>query len=305
LLEIVELAQDDARCLDALGMILRCHVDDKRHLGEAVAGFMHTARRQGLNMDRLLLACEARQTVGACLALESPGSSALVMCAPQRASSGISINEQLLRTMRESCRGSEIQLLQSLIRPEEHLQARALAAAGFRFLAELDYMECSVRRRTSGSCRPGLKLHTYNEETHDLFLRCLEESYSETRDCPGLAGVRSPDQVLSGHRATGLYDPQLWYAWTIDGAPAGILLLSRVSNRSAIEVVYVGVSKPFRGRGFGDMMMSLTFQRAELNDAKAITLAVDNTNQPALRLYRRWGFRRVGSRRAWIAVNET
>ncbi len=66
------------------------------------------------------------------------------------------------------------------------------------------------------------------------------------------------------------------------------------------EVEYMGVSQVAHGRGVGNLLM----QQARLvagNEAATLILAVGARNEPAMRLYGRWGFSEIARRAALIA----
>ena len=48
--------------------------------------------------------------------------------------------------------------------------------------------------------------------------------------------------VLSGLRAAGAFDPQLWLVAVHEAQPVAVLLLSRFARQNMIEIVYMNVS---------------------------------------------------------------
>jgi GNAT superfamily N-acetyltransferase len=61
----------------------------------------------------------------------------------------------------------------------------------------------------------------------------------------------------------------------------------------AVPEVSIGVSKDMRGRGVGRVLLEELIERARDGDPPALSLSVEKDN-PALRLYERLGFARVG-----------
>jgi mycothiol synthase len=114
--------------------------------------------------------------------------------------------------------------------------------------------------------------------------------------------LRATEDVLAGHRATGEFDPQGWYVAISDGAPIAVLLTAPVLEGRALEIVYVGVSPSARGQGVGHRMMQVAHARARKLGLSHVTLALDATNEPARRLYERWGYAATHRRRVWIAT---
>ena len=194
-----------------------------------------------------------------------------------------------------------VKLAQSLLSRGEDTQAQALRRSGFTVLADLAYMEARVPR---DSCRPtvppGVTMTPWDDRLEGKFLAAMEASYRHTRDCPGLAGIRDTPDVLAGHRATGVFDPALWTLVTIDGQPAGVLLLNRVPAAVCVELVYLGLAPEFRGRSLGVTLMRCAFGQCAAMGEGVITLAVDTANTPAVCLYRRFGFYRTATKTVMV-----
>ena len=130
-------------------------------------------------------------------------------------------------------------------------------------------------------------------------------SYQQTLDCPALSGLRDVDDVIAGHQAVGIFDPQLWSVVVENGRPLWLPAAGGGTAARALELVYLGLSpEKARGRGFG-AKASLMEPRAGGHAARrhfaVMSLAVDEKNVPALALYRRCGYRRV-RRAAWLMI---
>jgi len=128
----------------------------------------------------------------------------------------------------------------------------------------------------------------------------LEQTYADTLDCPGLAGLRRADEILEGHRRGGRFDPSLWTLLRLDGVAAGALLLNAASHLQVLELVYLGLIPSARGRGLGRSLIDHAISIAVARRVRSIMLAVDEENTPALRLYRAAGFRRHARRAALV-----
>jgi ribosomal-protein-alanine N-acetyltransferase len=79
-----------------------------------------------------------------------------------------------------------------------------------------------------------------------------------------------------------------------------MLLLNRSPASNTIELVYLGLAPAARGRGLGRQLLRHGLHLLGRREERAITLAVDEQNDPALALYRGEGFRRVLRRIALI-----
>ena len=260
------------------------------------------ALNQKLCLDLLLGAFAPFGLVSAVLLLESPGRSGLVYPPPGDFSSGES--SALVRLLEDVARRAGargVRLLQALLPAEDRQRPAIFARCGYRFLAELIYMDRAAVEADLAFEAPGdLETRTYRPKVRHLFTRALEASYIESLDCPGLSGLRRTNDILAGHIATGVYDPSGWLVALRGGEPVGVLITARLPNRSALEVVYVGVAPTARGGGLGDFLMGRAMALARRQGLDVVTLAVDGTNEPARRFYQRWGFIETARRRAWI-----
>ncbi len=69
-----------------------------------------------------------------------------------------------------------------------------------------------------------------------------------------------------------------------------------------MELVYLGLTPAGRGKGFGNFLVSQAVHQTAAVGCTTLTLAVDSVNQPAIKLYFRHGFRRMGNRQAFMRV---
>ena len=120
---------------------------------------------------------------------------------------------------------------------------------------------------------------------------------------PELEGVRSLDDVIAGHRATGRFVPHRWRLGRVPDEPgtAVVLLLSDIPDRDVWEVVYLGLTPPARGRGLGRAAIAHALELAHPH-ASRLELAVDIRNSPATRLYESVGFIPFDRRSVHLAV---
>jgi ribosomal-protein-alanine N-acetyltransferase len=93
------------------------------------------------------------------------------------------------------------------------------------------------------------------------------------------------DRHVLAHRATS-------------GRTLAGFILSRMVTDEA-EILSVAVSTGWRGRGLARRLLDLHMRRLAGLGMRKIFLEVEEGNQPALRLYRRAGFRQVGRREGY------
>jgi len=80
-------------------------------------------------------------------------------------------------------------------------------------------------------------------------------------------------------------------------------ILSRLVAGEA-EILSVAVAPAQRGKGLARRLLDLHLRRLAGLGARAVFLEVDEGNVPALKLYRRAGFRQVGRRAGYYQSNQ-
>jgi ribosomal protein S18 acetylase RimI-like enzyme len=201
----------------------------------------------------------------------------------------------------ERAAASGMQLAQALIETHDLPLRQTLESCGFQRLAELLYMQCpSDPRATPPVLPPQLHWLSYTPRTHALFARTIQATYEQSLDCPGLAGLRHMEDVIAGHKAVGEFDARLWLLLCRDQEPLGVLLLNPVSRADALDVVYAGLVPAARRRHLGQLLMQEAQALAASGGHQRLTLAVDASNGPAMRLYQRCGMRQISSKLALL-----
>jgi ribosomal-protein-alanine N-acetyltransferase len=71
-----------------------------------------------------------------------------------------------------------------------------------------------------------------------------------------------------------------------------------------IHIITVAVHPDWRRRGIGSALMDLLLGEAKRSGAKTVSLDVRPSNQPALELYRKFGFEQTGLRRRYYQDND-
>ena len=85
-------------------------------------------------------------------------------------------------------------------------------------------------------------------------------------------------------------------------AMAGSSLIGFIVSRLVLdeaEILSIAVTSTRRGRGLARQLLDINLRRLVGMGARSVFLEVDEGNVPALRLYRRGGFREVGRRKAY------
>ncbi len=270
----------------------------------SVQRFLSFCAEHHLSVEELWLAKEAGQPRAAVLLVPNPGQTAMVFLSPVSEPRRAELTVSLLQAALSSPLPAALRLAQALLEPGQRGEQQTLERAGFHRLARLVYMQRRAEPidRSIDLTGDGVSVHTWREQDRPRFARVIEASYEGTLDCPGLLGLRSMDQVIEGHMATGRFDPAMWFVFERAGEPLGVMLINEVSDRRAFELVYLGVLPAYRGQGWGRRLLSFGLTAAAARQAQAMVLAVDESNQPAIKLYRSLGFRPIARKLAMIRV---
>lgn len=262
------------------------------------------ARRLGISYEHFWGAYEEHGELrAASLMVPRPGRSGMMFVSRVRKRGDLPTAAAVIRAAADSVRSDQVRLLQSLVDPEADLEARAFMDAGFGELAMLCYMQRGVSGRVPLPEPPaGVRCLPYVESRRKVFKAILQASYEQTLDCPGLLGVRDLEDVLAGHQATGQFDPAMWTLLIEGDEPAGVALFNRLDELNGAELVYLGLPPRSRGKGYGSLLVRRGLAQCANIGASAVSLAVDQANEPAMRLYRRLGFYRVARKRALTKV---
>lgn len=80
---------------------------------------------------------------------------------------------------------------------------------------------------------------------------------------------------------------------TLDGQPCGIALVAPRPARRASRLAAMGVAREVRGKGAGTWLMEQLIGEARQRGEGEMVLEVIERNEPAVRLYRKYGFQTV------------
>lgn len=270
---------------------------------DAVLEFLAFAVQRQIDLNLTWIAVTpAGKIVWSLLPILSPGRTMLLFTPPRlprQTPPGAA--RALTQAVCDHWRRRDQHLAQFLLDPRDQGVRDLYVSCGFEVLAELVYLQKPVSGSLPAADLPaGYDLAAYGPDTHGQFVRAIQGSYEGSLDCPALNGRRKMDDVIAGHKATGVFDPTMWFVAREQGEPRGVLILSPAAHSDAVELVYLGLTVGARGRGLGDALMRLALATTAARGRTELSLAVDSSNAPALRLYFRHGMKRIGSRIALI-----
>lgn len=270
----------------------------------AVDRFLHYAKANAIRLDGLWSRLDQAGSIAfSVLVVPSAGRTAMVFSSRPASPRRIPAITGLIDHACGQLGGWNVNLAQALIEPAERAEREAFTSAGFLELSLLSYLERPLSRTDAVPAPqwpPGVRIEPYAETLHDDLVRALEESYERTLDCPGLYGLRTTDDIIAGHMATGQFVQSLWTLLRMADKPAGALLLNPFPGHRTAELVYLGLAPAARGRGLGRQLLRYGLGLLKKRRERTLTLAVDEHNTPALALYRSEGFRPLAQRVALI-----
>jgi ribosomal protein S18 acetylase RimI-like enzyme len=293
---------DKAELREALAALLERPGVTPAEIDEQIDALLRYTLRRQVSLEHCMIAREQGRLAGACLCIDGAGRLSTVFIPTQsRFLAASTVMVGLLEEVARQGRLRNVQLLQATVVPGTRLESDVYRQAGFERLAQMIYMDSDLTQPLR-SPQPIVDVEwlTYDNAVHPLFARVVQETYERSLDCVGLNKVRHIEDILASHKAAGEFEPRHWFVARVGGQPAGVILLSRVPERWALEVVYMGVLPAWRGRGCGAGLLLKALETAREQALATLTLTVDATNEPALRLYARFGFRETARREVWL-----
>jgi len=271
------------------------------------------SERGRLNLDGLLLATVDELPVGAALVMLQPDGVALVW--PPVVSCG-AIDEVVVEDvlMTEVCRridATDARLGQSLLTPDDVVEAELLSRHGFTHAADLFFLARALRPSDAELSTDNLQkepllagravnMETFRDDIASRFAAVIEQSYQHSLDCTYLKDFRTGAEALASHKLSGVFDPSSWLLYLIDGRDAGVLLLNEHPDQDAIELVYIGVTPESRGLRLGQRMLRDGVRHAAQRGRAAMFLAVDCENSFANAVYSEFSFAELARRRVLL-----
>jgi len=292
--------------LSALGQLVI--TGQKANRGGAEALMLY-AREQDIALDQCwgLVQSGKKRVNPVCLVMPNKGRTALLFVSEPSGSHFVDRLGHLIERILHLLDPEEIHIAQALLTSHEKESEKAFLSAGFTRLADLSYLE---KRIGTPEIKPemldwptGYRVEMYRPELEDDFKAALADTYEQTLDCPALCGLREIDDVFEGHKCTGYFDPSLWTILYCNDEPAGVLLLNPMSASPKpewVELVYIGISAKHRGQRLGQLILTHGLSLLAERGVSKLTLAVDESNGPAIAMYRDLGFYRTDQRVALI-----
>ncbi len=282
----------------------------------ASSRFARQAESARIALDRMwCLADDFGRYRMAVLAVPSLGRTAMLLASHPRTSDEARALGRAIAAAAEGC-SDACDIAQALLEPSRTLDLEAFEAGGLHRMATLDYLERHLPRAgvleespvpagwtieplADAAVLSGGDPHALEPACRAEIAGVLDESYADTRDCPGLAGMRRTSDVLDGHFGLGA-KPRFWLAARRGGITRGVCLMNASTDGGSAELVYLGLARDARGTGIARALLAAGLRACSLARVSTVSLAVDAGNEPARRLYESQGFRRTSSRIALV-----
>ena len=100
------------------------------------------------------------------------------------------------------------------------------------------------------------------------------------------------------------FENKSFKCWLIKSAGKLLGYISIIDLKEEFEILRIVVHKNARLQGVAEKLLEYVFKQAKQNGAKEILLEVNNHNYPALSLYQKMGFEKVGERKQYYSENE-
>ena len=254
------------------------------------------------NLRNRLVAVRGDDIVGSAVVIRGAGRCAAIR-PPRLLDWDVDLAARLLRAAAAHGKTKHgARLIQSLIDPAAaDALVPALERAGFEPLATLSYMRRPVQPEEAHrepDTPPGLTWQHYSRLRHRKFAEVIARTYTESLDCPRLAGLRTVDDSIGTHKGTGRFTPRCWHLVSDGGHPVGVGLVNDLKGRG--ELVYLGVVPEARCHGLGRALLARAIRDTARMGLRRMGLAVDVTNTPAVRLYHSATFHETHRRLAWF-----
>lgn len=249
--------------------------------------------RAGIETAALFVARDSEGPIrAASLAQALPGALGLI----QQSYSALPEEEEALaRVACDWLRGRGVKVCQAFAAESEVAGMGALERCGFQRVTRL----ISLRSVLNFDAEPiSLAFIAERPPFSDVFRSTLLATDRETLDCPELNGDRSPEELFASFVQP--VDGTTWHLARLRGKPIGVVVLTKGESEDEIELSYLGLVPSARGRGLGRELVTFAVAESRGRGASSLTVSVDSRNNPALQLYRHFGFVEVDCRVVWL-----
>lgn len=250
--------------------------------------------------DHLLIGARSGERLSAVVWGTRSGDDSLLVGDPGLASGLVDADEAvagIAKCLADAADRLGLVLVQVMLGPQRIDLAPCFLSAGWERATRLEYLAARVGPENDRLDRREVDSATSWRwvDADSLAPAALERlvaaTHEDSQDCPFLEGRRSPAELLATYARSSESGTALWRVLLDDDEPAGCVLAGLQGGGTQIEWIYFGVARNRRGMGLGDRLAEHGFAQARSIGVGMIVLGLDESNEPARRLYARWGFR--------------
>ena len=280
-----------AQQADALRLLLRDY--PPVHRANQVAALLREASAGLVSLEALVIAAQAGQIHGVAWANPVPGGLGGIW--PPQLAPAWESNEDLARRLIAAAeetllKSTRIVLWQASIGIHDTSASQRLQASGYRPLTELIHLLTSAPRPPRATYEAAIQFVNYRPCDLERLCQVIEATYEGTLDCPELDHLRSTADCVAGYGAIGNSGEEHWYLVQHEGIDIGCLLLAAHAGGPS-ELIYMGLRKPYRSRGWGRLLVEKAVEVGQQLGDRGLMTSVDRRNVPALKAYQGVGFR--------------
>ncbi|OWV31664.1 GNAT family N-acetyltransferase [Halomonas campaniensis] len=196
----------------------------------------------------------------------------------------------LLDTARQWVKTQNIRLCHLELSSEAAETEGLLVKHGMQRLVCLEYLIGSTHRRLAMNEALPLSLQPFGELSLAEQLSLLTEVGEGSLDSRPLRDILSIKELLAGFYQQDPQAPQHWYAVGFQNVVVGVLLLAPRPALGRWELMLMGLTPAWRGKGLGRSLLNKALALAQQAGVQEVALGVDDVNLPAKRLYQQAGF---------------
>ncbi len=261
-----------------------------------VAGQFAALAKQAQGHSTAVWALRRNRPVAVAMTVDRPGRSAVVYYNVSVAP-GVTPSASAAVTAYASQQAIDrgIAFVQAVTTDLDGPDATMLYEAGFERLADLETLRLDLPAAGGEAlpCESGRTFRPLSQLAEGELEAVVLATHEQSLDCPKLAGLRSPAEILAGHKASHRFTPETWWIVDVDTRPAGACLVSDTTSDASAMVVYLGVIPPMRGRSIARAMLRHAARVSFGRGRSSLQLAVDLRNTYARNAYLLEGFQPI------------
>jgi ribosomal protein S18 acetylase RimI-like enzyme len=273
----------------ALQMVFQ-HLEDREQYFKVRAA-LDMIDRGELDPNGLWVAIDGTGLAGCILAMAMYGGAVVwpPRCRPSLLEKA-AIEDALLPQVEKWAKSCGSRVAQVMLMPEDEPESASFIRNDFRRITQLLFWRHFLDLPAEELAKPERLQYRTAAIVSETDLESLVDlTYQDSADCPELNHARGAADFLAGHRASAEYNSHLWWIAEASGQPVGVVLMNQTET-DTWDMAYLGVVPSARRQGIGQELVRKALFEAKAAGMLMVTLAVDERNAAARRLYHQAGF---------------